>query len=390
MPKPSLAEIRSRALLAADWYVNSQIINHKPYWDANHGRFVYNYHLGKKVRVSGIDWTQGRGIMVLMAAYRLTRRKDYLAAAQHAVSYLRALQIDDPALPYCGAFAEEIPQSDYCYPRDGSEAAAGYLHVYHETGEPDLLRRARLFGTWMLSVSDRKTGFPPYGSYFNTGEHRHARMAFMVGNGMFYANLTRATGERKWLEKGLRPLIDSVPLFFMDKDGALVEKTFQSHHNDPADKGRNIVSNDDGLGTALIDGAVLFKSRKYREAAVRIGDWLLTQDRKGSVVCSLANRLCYLMDLWKLTGDRKYREYVLSRVGEVMALQVTGSRDPLAQGAFRGEDERPEWYSGGGKLDYVTNRHTCYAALTLFKIASREWSAGYSAFGWKKRPSRAA
>jgi len=48
------------ALKAADWFVATQVLLKKPHWDANHGRFVYTYHIPTKNRVLGLAWTQGR------------------------------------------------------------------------------------------------------------------------------------------------------------------------------------------------------------------------------------------------------------------------------------------------------------------------------------------
>jgi len=40
---------------------------------------------------------------------------------------------------------------------------------------------------------------------------------------------------------------------------------------------------------------------------------------------------------------------------------------------------------GGDKMDFVTTRVSAYSALLLFKLISKDWSTGYSAFGWKRK-----
>jgi hypothetical protein len=386
MSIPDFKKLKKHALMAADWFVNSQVPINRPQWDANAGRFIYNYHIPTKKRVNGLGWTQGRGIMVLMAAYRLTGRKKYLEAGLRAKDYLNALQIYDQALPYFGSFAEEIPQSDRCWPRDGAEAASGYLHVYNETGDKDLVRRARLFGDWMLSVSHKKHGFPPVFFYYKPVRRSFRPDYWTVGCGMLYSLLYRATGSRKYLKAGLKPMLDMACEKFIQKDGTLTSTLRISHHAQRTPKGKLIAVNDDGMGAALLSGERLMHSRKYLEAGIRLGDWLLTQKQKVHAACSLPNRLCYLMDLFRLTGNRKYYDYVLSRLNEVMKLQVTRSKDRFVLGGFRGEDEPPQAYvQGSSKLEYVTTRVTTYAALLLFKLVSKDWTPGYSCFGWKRK-----
>ena len=90
-----------RALAAADWFVNTQVLMTKPHWDANHGRLVYTYHLPTRNRVLGLSWTQGRGIITLLAAWEASGRGEYLRAAVQAADYVKHLQILDLRLGLC-------------------------------------------------------------------------------------------------------------------------------------------------------------------------------------------------------------------------------------------------------------------------------------------------
>jgi hypothetical protein len=384
--------IRKSAILAADWYVNSQLPLRPggSDWDANAGRFIYNYHIPTRWRVNGLPWTQARAIMVLMAAYRLTGKSKYMEAAKKGAGYLFTTQEVDQTRPYFGTFHEEVPQSDKCWPRDGAEAASGYLHLYHETGDKDLVRRCKLYADWLLSVSDKKDGFPPGGSYFNPVRQHFYRKAFLVGTGMMYGLLYRATGEKKYLEKGLRPLAVSVEKHFLGKDGALIETHFDPHHTRADKTGRLLVLNDDGLCAALLSYGKITNQPKLIEQAVRIADWMMTLG-KVDQFSSLPGQLNFILDIHRETGEKKYHDYVLKRLPEVLALQVTGSKDPWAQGGFRGEDELPKWYVKGARnKDFVLNRVTAYSALCLFKLLNgTEWTPGYSAFGWKRKPVKA-
>lgn len=385
--KPSLGSIRMAALSAADWYVDSQVIL-RPRgtdWDANAGRIIYNYHMPTRARVNGLPWSQARAIMVLMAAYRLTRSKKYLETAIRASDYMKTTQEYDQARPYFGAFHEEVPQSDKCWPRDAAEAASGFVHLYHETGDRDLLRRAVIYGNWLLSITDKKTGYPPGGYYFKDNSKQFYFGSFLVGCGMLYALLYQATGDAKWLKKGLVPLADNVEKRFLEKDGTLVDQHRSRHHTGA---GKAVVLNDDGLCAALLSCGKLTGKRKYIDQALRIADWMMTQDHPTDRYSCLSSRLCFLMDAYRQTGDEKYRDYVLRFLPRVLALQVRSSKDPNARGGFRGEDEPVKWYvKGADPAEFVVNRVTAYAALTCFKLLNgKNATAGYSAFGWKRKP----
>ncbi|MHC4716227.1 MAG: hypothetical protein ACYS5V_04600, partial [Planctomycetota bacterium] len=149
-------------LRAADWYVNSQCIMRKPYWDANHGRFIYTRHIPSGRTVLGIGWTQGRGIFVLLAAWELTRDERYLKSALLAAEYIKILQIydcpDNPRRQY--AIREEVPQSWYSNTRDAVEAALGLLCLYRVTGQEDLLRRVVDFEKWFQANAWSRSGWP--------------------------------------------------------------------------------------------------------------------------------------------------------------------------------------------------------------------------------------
>ncbi|MBL8027097.1 MAG: hypothetical protein JNL74_11835, partial [Fibrobacteres bacterium] len=109
---------KKAALKAADWFVNNQIVEKKPNWDANNGRFPYHIHLPSGYVTMGLNWTMGRAVMVLLSAFKATKNKRYLESAARAIAYNKTLQVMDSRDPNFGAIHEETPQSPYCYPRD--------------------------------------------------------------------------------------------------------------------------------------------------------------------------------------------------------------------------------------------------------------------------------
>ncbi len=195
---------RQAALAAADWYVNSQVKMTKPFWDANHGRFIYTYHMPSKQAVLGINWTQARAIMVLLGAYELTGRQKYLAAAGLGGEYIRNLQMVEPGDPRLnGAIREEVPCSWYVNVRDSAEGACGLMHLYRVTGSDEYLARARLWAAWYFANCVGPDGWPRGKVYLHQQRpDDFAGKFFQAGGAHVFYYLFKATGlldiSRRW------------------------------------------------------------------------------------------------------------------------------------------------------------------------------------------------
>ncbi len=155
----TIKRMREAGLNGARWFSNSQVRMEKPYWDANHGRFIYDRHLPSGKTVLGLNWTQGRGIFCLLAAWELCGETELLESAIHAANYIKILQIYD-----CPdnsrrqvAIREEVPQSWRSAPRDATEAALGLLFLYRVTGNSELLRRVVDYQQRWLVGNSRRT-----------------------------------------------------------------------------------------------------------------------------------------------------------------------------------------------------------------------------------------
>jgi hypothetical protein len=373
-----------RALLAADWFVRTQVVHRWPAWNANNGRFIYNHHIPSGRTMLTLEWNTGRAVMCCLAAYERTKERKYLDAAVRGGEYLKSLQVLDARDDDLGAFREETPQSDFCAPRDGVEAASAFMLLYRVTKAAEYLRRAELYARWHVKVGMNGGAEWPAGYvYFDGRRVVMGRRGFGpgAGAGHFFSYLHRVTGKRRPLDV-LRFLADGVIRRFQRADGALMVGFKDKLHGG---EGRNagVAFNDDGVGVTLLCAHRLTGKRKYLDAAVRAGEWLLSFRDEWPGFAALPSAMLFLADLARATGSDRYLKYVLPRLEKVLDLQVTRRDNPTICGAFRGEDEDPaEFVPGGRGRDYVETRVTAYATLALFKLEGKVFGPYYSAFGW--------
>ncbi|MCX7590073.1 MAG: hypothetical protein N2255_00435, partial [Kiritimatiellae bacterium] len=251
----SVADWGRAALKGCDWFCNSQVVQKEPNWDANNGRFLYNYYLPKRLATWGIGWTQARATMCLLTAWERTRDPKYLEVARRGITYAKLLQNMDRRFPVTyGAFHEETPQSNFSYPRDAIEIADALLQWHEVTGDEDALYRAELFFRWFereaLMVYDnfgwwvaRKVSFDgtpedPGGmpaaceagcgtvlahAYWVTGREKYRRLAIRIADQIC----------RHYCPNGVGPL--RIPAAFRDR---------ARHHS----AGDGTIYNDDGAG----------------------------------------------------------------------------------------------------------------------------------------------
>lgn len=389
MSKLTKAECRRRALLAADWFVNTQVIQHSPQWDANHGRVIYNRHLPSGRTVLGLAWSQGRAIMCLVDAWRLTHKQAYLDSAIACGDYLRyALQCTDPRNPRSfGAFREEVPTSPFSYPRDGIEGAFGLLLLHLATGERDWLERCVLFAEWFLEFAyDRRerqvrnrVDFQPSG--------RPEEYSYIHGGGApFFWHLFQLTGEPRY-RRMVFALADGLMRRFIDADtGAIRPDTVGLHHSGML-AGKPVVFNDDGAPIALTCAHVATgkKTSKYLDAAVRYGRWMARDlPKPAGKFAARGIEAIFLTELAALTGDTQYADVAREWAAEPVKFQFITPGRPDRHGGYRGEDEPAEWYfKGAAPSQFVTTRTTAYSTLALLRASGLCHGPSYSALGLK-------
>jgi rhamnogalacturonyl hydrolase YesR len=386
-----------RALAAADWFARTQVLMTKPHWDGNHGRLIYTYHLPTRNRVLGLSWTQGRGIITLLAAWEAAGRSEHLRAAIQAGEYIKHLQIMDARSPRTfGAIREEVPASWYVYPRDAMEAALGLLFLWRVTRDEEYLYRSRIFADWMLANAT-EDGWPTGGYYLDEAEQaaRGYRHIYCMGGGAaLLANLARATGESRYLDEGLRPMVEHQIAHFTRDDGVITTVPVGSapraagHRPDVPERYRGVAVNDDCCGISVLVAYKELGDGKYLDLMLKYGDWMLADPGPLPRFSAAPLWALTLLDLAAVSGEGKYADHAREALApEFTRLQVTGGDDPVAEGAFRGEDEDPQCYAppGASGEEFVNTRVTAYAASALFKLDGKVFGPYYSALGWDRR-----
>lgn len=386
----------ARALKAADWFVNTQVLMKKPHWDANHGRLVYTYHMPTRNKVLGLSWTQGRGIITLLQAYEATERPEYLRTAVQAAEYVKHLQILDARSPRrFGAIREEVPASWYVYPRDAMEAGLGLLFLWRITRDEEYLYRSRIFGDWLLSQTREGTGWPTGGFYLDEeeAEQHPYRSIYCIGGGAaFFSNLAKATGEARYMDEGLRPMAEYQVEHFVREDGVILNtpkgeaSKGLGHHAAEEARYQGVAVNDDCCGVTMLIAYQELGEQVYLDLSVKYGDWMMACPGPLPNHAAVPLQALTLLDLAELSGEKKYADFARERLAPAfMKGQMLDTGDPAVEGAFRGEDEQPSHYgpADAKREEFVNTRVTAYAANALFKLDGKVFGPYYSALGWE-------
>jgi len=386
------ADHLDRALRAADWFVNTQVLMEMPCWDANHGRLVYTHHIPTGATVLGLSWTQGRGIITLLQAYEATQKPEYLKAAIQAAEYIKHLQILDARSPRrFGAIREECPASWYVYPRDALEAGLGLTYLWRITRDDEYLYRARLFADWFVRVAMQPDGWTTAGVMLYQGDdHPNAnRRSYCLGGGAyFFAYLFRITGDSAYLDRGFCPLAAYQLEHYVREDGVTMARARAERSAAGPDAGRyaGVSVNDDCCGINLLVAWKELGEEVYLDRSIRYGDWMMAEAGPVPGYAAAPLQALTLLELAAVSGERKYADFARDKlVPEFAARQVIGSGDRAAEGAFRGEDEPTHCYGpeGSHSEEFVNTRCTAYAANALFKLDGTVFGPYYSALNWQ-------
>ncbi len=383
----------NRALKAADWFVNVQITHPKP-WFGDNKRFPYYYNMKVKQKVPGLNWTHGRALFVLSEAYKLTRKKAYLESANCGAEYIAALQVMDPHFKQAhGTIKEEIPAIWHSGILDASQAASGLLMLGQAGSNPEWLRRGEAYCECLLRHYKPGVGLPSWITIYPQEAVRYlpaGTSTISQASEIPLWHQYRLSGDKRYL----RPVLNAADMILQAQraDGGINfvrrladgRKIVGANHHWGFGEGadRYLLRNDDGIVVVVLAAYLSTRKRKYLDAMVAYMDWTVANGPHERPFNAFGVQANNVLDIGHVAGiDRS--AWVLDHLKKhCLDLQVVGSKDPNAEGGFRGEDEEGEGGVFGGKsLDYVVTRTTCYMAGTLFRLSGKGTGTGFSVFG---------
>lgn len=379
-----------RALMAADWFVNTQLGNDLMQWSADLGRAMYYYYIPDGRYVCGINWSCGRSLFVLTDAYNITKDEKYQEAAKKCGRFIASLQEMDPYFAKAqGAYREELPTCNWAGALDGAQAASGHLMLEKITGDAEWLRRGRAFCDYLLRNFSQESGlvwratFEPAEEITHYGRNGCISQATAIPFWHLYCR----TNEEKYLE----PLLfaadvilehqrDDGPFYFRKDPGDDVKGNH--HHGYGEGDDRFILRNDDAMPVVLLAANKATGDAKYLEACVKYADWMTARKPLERPYVSFPAQAIAVLDIGRVAG-KDYTPWVLEHLEKnVLQYQVLEHENPKVKGGFLGEDEQGEGgVFGGTSLDYVTTRMTCYSSGVLFRLSGKGTGSGFSVFG---------
>lgn len=403
------ARLMDHVETAAKWYRNTQSTVERPWGDirnlSDEGRFVYEVYKGTRwSRAAGV-WAQALAIMNLLDVAAKTGETSYEKAALDGVRYLLSLQCLDVRYPECqGAFWEHVPCGAMSWVRDSATACFGLNRLYQYTGRSEYLERARLWADWFMKYGTRKDSCWPYIAFDFKARKAHSRLDVEVpeldagsetpdeqeamdgdwqaGCGLALHQLASLSGEDKYAEEGLRPMLEKTVAIY-DRYG-----------DDPAQVGWHgetpiTYGNDDFALISLIAGFRRWHDERYlRQIKQRTRvhlDWMAddgSYPNFGSTfVCGIEH-----IEYLKLAEEFGFTDHVDAVKASLklttafgLTLQERTLNDPMYYGGLYGQT------SYGVGRDRIHHRSTGYSINYYLKRLPGHWPSSFSAYGWERR-----
>ncbi len=377
----------TRARKLADWFATGQVDRSA---SADRGRYVNRLDVGRRIGAPHYttNWTTGMTCIAMLMAWKRTGEDKYLNSAQLAGEYIKSLQImDSRNRRVFGMIREVTPQSDWCHPRDALSAAWALLHLGLLADDERCMERAKLFADWFKANALRRR-YPAWTCFADARQPYWQLGSFHGGSPLFFFDLYSATHDKRWLSVGLG-ICDQWMKIFPKRDGSIRIEVDPETGHDLTGKGDSghvgwqmmHVFNDDFTSLALMRAYVLTWKDKYIAAVRRYMDWILRQQQRGgafghpAVNSAAASLIIELLDLARITGEKKYREACLRSADFFLSLQELKRRDKRVHGGFHGiaGDYRH------GRRTSLNARTGAYALAALLKLEAKKRYIGYTA-----------
>jgi len=373
---------------ACRWYMRNQNTDAHPWGgvkdSADKGRFLYEWFPASGTGRGAGVWAQALGIMALHAVNIRTGKesaeyRERLEAAKLAGRYLLSLQrMDTHREELRGAFDEHVPGEGMSYVRDSATGGMGLCALYRMTGEEEYLERARAYAEWYRRYGCDAEGWP-WGRFDLTrgkGMDRegHVRGDWQAGGGLFYYYLASLTGEKRYIEECLVPMMDLLVDIYRENPGESVVEGF--HGEVPVSCG-----NDDFALVALLAAYRATSRAEYLETArERITGLLNIMDPDtgrfpsfgGTFVSGISMHVLNELDASEgRTPDPRLAAAVELTAENALELQARDYTNPRVHGGFWGQS-----HFGVGR-HHIHHRSTGYAAIFYTMLSGGEEGIPY-------------
>ena len=389
---------------ACRWYYKNQNTDDRPWGgiknSADHGRFIYEYFPEDRMGRGGVVWSQALGIMALDAVNaRSLRDPEKGIRRQSAIlagEYLQKLQYTNPAeKENFGGFAETVPGDRFSYPRDAATGGMGLCALYRMTGDRKYLDAAVRFADWYRNHGSDSDGWPyitydflekegtnllpPEPGTKETEMKEAIKGDWQAGGALFYYYLASVTGNRKYIEDYMLPMMPRLINFYEKNPPNRILEGF--HCEVEVSYG-----NDDFALVTLLSAYMATGNKRYFEAARdRIKGLLLIMDQQtgkfpsfgGTFVCGITMHV--LNELEKHLG-RKPDPKLVSAVEKVaengLQVQAFDYNDMRIHGGFWGQTN----YDAARYC--IHHRTTGYATIFYSMLGSKTVIPYYNCLGW--------
>jgi len=389
-----LCHYENAARYTAFWFINNQCKPDKPWGDvfssADTGRYIYEYYpVSGFARGMGV-WGQTVGMEAALACVEAVSglvveakniRRHCYESAVRAARYMMTLQILDRRNErYFGAFREGTPQTLFSYPRDAATGGFGLLAMYRLTGVQEYLDRAVMFGDWYRRYGSDDSGWPHVTVRFDTGEVRdaHEKGVWQAGGGLVYHYLYEMTGDRVWLEEGLKPIADQVVPMFASAEAEGVGNLAGLH---------GMGGNDDFASLTVLAAWMHFKDRKYLERfAANMNGLMANQHPDGSFRNYAGTFMAgiEMLDAWQIRDQLdglvdvdRLRQAIIKAADIGLTCQEIDDKRVRSFGGMYGQS-----FYGTGR-DRIHQRSTGYASALYSRLVCPHPLPYWSAQNWQ-------